>query len=67
MKDREVGLVTGGANGIGRSVCLRLAAAGNSIGIVDRDGDGAQAVKDEIMETRDEAEVYCIDVTDCAS
>ncbi|HEY3144269.1 MAG TPA: SDR family NAD(P)-dependent oxidoreductase [Acidimicrobiales bacterium] len=42
--DGERALVTGGASGIGRAVCERFAAAGAKVAVLDRDGDGAQAV-----------------------
>lgn len=39
-----VALVTGGASGIGEAVCTRLAAAGVTVGVVDRDAAGAARV-----------------------
>jgi short-subunit dehydrogenase len=39
FKDR-VALVTGAANGIGRSLCFRMGREGASIGLVDRNGPG---------------------------
>lgn len=59
----DVAIVTGGANGIGRSVCLRFAAAGIALGIVDMDRDGAEGVKREVLARGGNAEVYSIDVT----
>lgn len=35
-------LVTGGANGIGRSICTRLAQEGAAVSVVDRDPEGAE-------------------------
>lgn len=60
----EFAIITGGANGVGRSVCLRLAAAGISIGIIDRDGPVAEQVKAEVVAAGGKAEAYCVDVTD---
>jgi NAD(P)-dependent dehydrogenase (short-subunit alcohol dehydrogenase family) len=44
-------VVTGGASGIGRALCLRFAAEGaKAVVVVDRDADGALATADEIGE-----------------
>jgi NAD(P)-dependent dehydrogenase (short-subunit alcohol dehydrogenase family) len=40
----RVALVTGGASGIGRATCERLATAGATVVVADLDGAGAQAV-----------------------
>ncbi len=60
----EFAIVTGGANGIGRSVCLRLVAAGISVAIVDREKGPAEAVKREILAAGGSAESCLADVTD---
>jgi 3-oxoacyl-[acyl-carrier protein] reductase len=44
----RVALVTGGAQGIGAAVAKRLAAGGASVGVLDLQQEGAQAVADEI-------------------
>jgi NAD(P)-dependent dehydrogenase (short-subunit alcohol dehydrogenase family) len=41
-------VVTGGANGIGRALCRRFAAAARAVVVADMDGDGATAVANEI-------------------
>lgn len=41
-------IVTGGGSGIGRATCRRMAAEGASVAVLDRDGDRAKAVADEI-------------------
>jgi NAD(P)-dependent dehydrogenase (short-subunit alcohol dehydrogenase family) len=42
--DGKVGIVTGGANGIGRACAIRLAAEGAAVGIADIDRAGAEKV-----------------------
>jgi 3-hydroxybutyrate dehydrogenase len=41
-------MVTGGASGIGRACAVRLAAAGATVAVVDRDVDAARAVAREV-------------------
>lgn len=44
----HVAIVTGGARGIGRAICARLARLGASVGVMDMDGDGAARVAGEL-------------------
>ena len=47
----RVALVTGGANGIGRAIALRLAAEGAHVVVTDIDQEGAQAVSEELNQS----------------
>ncbi|MFA5891471.1 MAG: glucose 1-dehydrogenase [Actinomycetota bacterium] len=47
LHDR-VAIVTGGAKGIGRAVCARLAELGAAIGIIDMDAEGAARAAAEL-------------------
>ncbi|HIS02374.1 MAG TPA: SDR family oxidoreductase [Candidatus Pullichristensenella avicola] len=65
LANRKI-LVTGGAQGIGKAVAFRLAEAGANVGILDRNGEGAQSVADELklrFPSRNFAGFVC-DVTD---
>jgi 3-hydroxybutyrate dehydrogenase len=57
-------LVTGGASGIGRASVVRLAAAGAHVLVVDRDGDAAKAVADEVGGTAVAADLTDLDGID---
>lgn len=57
----KVALVTGGANGLGKGDCERLAGEGAKVVVSDMDGDGAQAVADAIG---GDAIALQLDVTD---
>jgi len=48
LVDGHLALVTGGASGIGRATCRRLAAEGARVAVLDRDRSGAEAVAAEI-------------------
>ncbi|HET7523993.1 MAG TPA: SDR family NAD(P)-dependent oxidoreductase, partial [Acidimicrobiales bacterium] len=52
-------IVTGGASGIGRATCRRLAIEGARVGVLDVDAEGAKAVADEIGGVS-----VCVDVSD---
>jgi NAD(P)-dependent dehydrogenase (short-subunit alcohol dehydrogenase family) len=60
--DGELALVTGGASGIGRAVCLRFAAEGARVAVLDRDADGARSVADEVG-----GQAWTLDVRDAAA
>ena len=53
----KVGLVTGGASGIGRATVERLVAEGMQVCTVDLDADGAAAVAEEFGGTSFAADV----------
>ena len=57
-------IVTGGAKGIGKSVCLALANAGANIHILDINKDEGQETKKEIAKLNVEVSFYQIDVAD---
>ncbi len=52
-------VVTGGASGIGRATCLRFAAEGATVAVLDIDGDGAEATAKEV-----DGMALAVDVTD---
>jgi len=57
-------LVTGGGQGIGRAIALRLASLGASVAVVDLNGDGANAVAAEIEREGGTAHGYELNVAD---
>lgn len=61
----KVAMVTGGGgtNSIGRSICLRLAAEGAKVGVVDLDGAKAALVTEEIRTAGGEALPVVCDVS----
>ncbi len=61
MQDR-VALVTGGASGIGRAVCLQLARRGARITVADLNAAGAQSVAEEIRAAGGHAAAVGLDV-----
>jgi len=60
-------LVTGAGSGIGRSIALRLAKAGNPVHLWDRAPGAAEAVAREIHHAGGAAHANIIDVTDRAA
>ena len=64
----KVALVTGGASGIGRAVCARLADGGASVMVADLDEGGARDTASELTAGGSaRAEAVGLDVTDPAS
>jgi NAD(P)-dependent dehydrogenase (short-subunit alcohol dehydrogenase family) len=62
--DGRVALVTGAAQGIGRSFAHGLAEAGAKVAIVDMNGEKADIVAQEIIDKKGEAISIVADVTD---
>ena len=66
LADRAV-LITGAASGIGRATALRLGEEAARVGILDLDGDGAEAVADAIRAAGGRAGAWRVDITDAAA
>ncbi len=62
MTDR-VAVVTGGGNGIGRAICLALAADGVHVVITDIAAEGSEETRSQISEQDGSCEVRRLDVT----
>ena len=65
--DGRRALITGGASGIGRACAVRLAEAGASIVVVDRDAEGAKKVAESVggqAVTVDLSDLEAIDAMD---
>lgn len=57
-------MVTGGGSGIGRATCLRLAAAGASVLVVDRQEDAARQTLESVESAGGDGVAVATDVTD---
>ena len=66
LRDR-VCAVTGGAYGIGRATCVRLAQEGARVAVLDIADEAGRAVRDELTADGAEAEYWHLDVTDEAA
>lgn len=62
IKGRVV-VITGGARGIGKEICLEFSARGALVVVADIDLNGAAKVAQEIMELGEQAIPFSIDVT----
>ncbi len=62
--DGKTCIVTGGAKGIGKATCLRLAKEGAKVAITDIDDKGGQSLREEIGKKGGTAEYWHLDVTD---
>ncbi|MDH5748521.1 MAG: SDR family oxidoreductase [Rhodospirillales bacterium] len=62
LKDK-VAIVTGGSSGIGREICMRYAAEGAKVAVVNRTRDKGAAVADEITNSGGTAKAFACDVS----
>lgn len=62
-KEGKIAVVTGGANGIGRSICRQLALDGFSVAILDRDGDSALAQIEQLQELGADGAAFLCDLS----
>jgi NAD(P)-dependent dehydrogenase (short-subunit alcohol dehydrogenase family) len=57
-------VVTGGASGIGRSICLRFASAGAAVAVFDFNREGAEETARLVADLGTEARAFAVDVSD---
>src|SRR4051794_9489881 len=62
--DGKAVLVTGAASGVGRATASAFAAEGARVALVDRDGEGLAAVREEIVAAGGMADAWEADVSD---
>jgi 2-keto-3-deoxy-L-fuconate dehydrogenase len=62
-KKMKIALVTGGASGIGKSICLRLALKDIKVLVVDLNLEAAQETVKEIISNGGSAKAYAVDVS----
>jgi 2-hydroxycyclohexanecarboxyl-CoA dehydrogenase len=60
----KAAIVTGGASGIGRAICLRLGQEGCQVGIFDKNASGAQETAGAIAAAGGKAFAHGVDITD---
>jgi 2-hydroxycyclohexanecarboxyl-CoA dehydrogenase len=60
----KAAIVTGGAGGIGRAICLRLAEEGCAVAVFDKNGEAARAVAEEAGGS---ASAHAVDITNLAA
>lgn len=63
----RVAVVTGGASGMGRSICEHLARRGDGVAVVDIDGEAARSLAEELSAQGARVVSCAVDVTDRAA
>jgi 2-hydroxycyclohexanecarboxyl-CoA dehydrogenase len=63
----RVAVVTGAGSGIGRAAALGFGADGRAVAVVDRDGEAARSVVEEITAAGGVSAPFAVDVTDAAA
>jgi 3-oxoacyl-[acyl-carrier protein] reductase len=63
----QVAIVTGAASGMGRATARLFADEGARVGIVDRDAEGLEAVRAELVEAGALVEAVAVDLADGAN
>jgi len=61
--ENKVAIVTGGASGIGKSICIYLARSGSHVIIADKNYENAQETKVFITSFGGNAKAVCVDVS----
>jgi NAD(P)-dependent dehydrogenase (short-subunit alcohol dehydrogenase family) len=62
--DGRIAIITGAGGGLGRATALRLAEAGATVEVTDRDAKAAVRVAQEVTAAGGRAEAHTLDVTD---
>jgi 2-hydroxycyclohexanecarboxyl-CoA dehydrogenase len=63
----KVAIVTGGGQGIGKAICLKLAEAGADVAVFDLNFENAQATAQEIRKLSRKSEAFKVDVAEWKS
>ena len=66
MASAKIAVITGGASGIGRSICTRLAHDGIDVAVFDLDGPGGREIATELQALGRRALALQVDVTNRA-
>ncbi|MDD5224969.1 MAG: 3-oxoacyl-ACP reductase FabG [bacterium] len=63
----KAAIVTGGGQGIGKAICLKLAEAGADVAVFDLNFENAQSTSQEIRKLSRKSEAFKVDVTEWKS
>ena len=61
--EETIAAVTGGGSGIGEAICLRFAAEGARVAVIDLNLEAAESVVDRIVKEGGTAQAFACDVT----